>query len=201
MKKIICITVILCLAIGIAACGNKDTADKNTAASSETTAQAGQSAEYTMKDVSYVVMTETKNGDMRITDVKKTHDGYSVGLIDATNTGDSSGAMTVNMTKKQYNTQIKGKKTVKCNAKKTVFLVPCNAADQEKFKTTAFEYPYVVTSLKTANANKDIAANKVAKIVLKIVNGKDETEKAKYASSVTSKEDFEQYRKSFAPVN
>lgn len=200
MKRIICIALIFCLAIGIAACGKKESADKNTATSSETTAQAAQSATYTVKDVSYVVMTETKNDDMRITDVKKTPDGYSVGLIDATNTGDSSGAMTVRMTKKQYNTQIKDKKIVKCNAKKTVFLVPCNAADQEKFKTAAFEYPYVVTSLKTADANKDVAVNSVADLVLKIVNSKNDTEKAKYASSITSKEDLEQYRQSFTPV-
>lgn len=197
MKKIVCVMTALFLVLGITACSGKDGAG-NTDGSEKTAAEvsADENGRYEIDDVSYVVMAETDNSDMRITEVKETEGNYQVGLIDATNTGDSSGAMTVTMTKEQYDKQIKGKKTVKCDARKTVFLVPCKEADREKYQASAFEYTFVKTSLDTEDSNKDYMVKEMANIVLKELNGDDETAKASHLCTA----DFDTYKNAFAPV-
>ena len=197
MKKIVCVMTALCLVLGITACSGKDGASSG--ADSEKAAanvSADENGRYEIEDVSYVVMAETESGDMRITETKETEGNYQVVLIDAANTGDSSGAMTVTMTKEQYDKQIKGKKTVICDARKTVFLVPCKEADQKKYQAPAFEYTFVKTSLDTEDSNKDYMVKEMANIVLKELNSGDEAVKASHLCTA----DFDTYKNAFAPV-
>lgn len=198
MKKIVCIMTALCLLFGITACAGGSSKEKNTSGSK---AGSDGDSQYTMDDVSYAVMAETVDGDMRITDVSEASGSYLIGLIDATNTGDSSGAMSVTMTKEQYDNQIKGKKKVKCDAKKTVFLVPCNKTDRETYKALAFEYTFVKTSLDTEDANKDYMDREMATLVLKDLNSQESTEKANHLCTITDQNEFDLYRSPFHPVD